>query len=187
MMRDSFFDKFLRWLRYKKVVGHIPEDSVVCDIGCGYDAGFLKKISYFIKQGIGLDKEVADFKGANLEFKKIKVFKDIPIGNETCDVVTLIAVIEHLDHPQEILKEAFRVLKEEGKLILTTPTPMAKPILEFLSFKLGLVDKNEIGGHKNYFWTKDVKRMLLENGFKKEGIKNHFFECYLNNLIIAQK
>ncbi len=187
MKQDSFFDKFLRWLRYKKVVKHIPEDSVVCDIGCGYDAGFLKKISYFIKRGIGLDKEVSDFKNSNLEFKKIKVFKDIPVSNEPCDVVTLTAVIEHLDHPQEILNEAFRALRGGGKLILTTPTPLAKPILEFLSFKLGLVDKNEIGSHKNYFWTKDVKKMLLKSGFKEESIKNYFFECYLNNLIIAQK
>lgn len=187
MKRDSFFDKFLRQLRCKKVVKHVRKDSVVCDIGCGYDASFLKKISYSIKQGIGLDKEVDNFEDSNLELKKIKVFKDIPINNETCDVVTLIAVIEHLDHPQEIMKEAFRILKERGKLILTTPTPLAKPILEFLSFKLGLVDKNEISSHKNYFWTKDVKKMLLESGFKKEGVKNHFFECYLNNLIIAQK
>mgnify|MGYP001594596229 CR=1 FL=1 len=102
-------------------------------------------------------------------------------------MVTIIAVIEHLDHPQKILNEAFRILKEGGKLILTTPTPLAKPILEFLSFKLRLVDKNEILGHKNYFWTKDVKKMLAESGFKENGMNNYFFECYLNNLIIVQK
>ncbi len=187
MKQDSLFDKLLRWLRHRKVSKYIPKDSIVCDIGCGSDAVFLKKISCFIKQGIGLDKEVNNFKDANIELKQINVFKEIPLGDEATDVVAMIAVIEHLDEPQKILNEAFRILKQGGKLVLTTPTPLSKPILEFLSFKLGLIDKNEIGSHKNYFWTKDIKKMLLLSGFKKGGIKNYFFECYLNNLVIAQK
>lgn len=187
MKQDSFFDKLLRWLRHRKVIKYIPKDSIVCDIGCGSDASFLKKISCFIKQAVGLDKEVNNFKNTNIELKQIKVFKEIPLGGETSDVVAMIAVIEHLDEPQKILNETFRILKQGGKLVLTTPTPLAKPILEFLSFKLGLIDKNEVGSHKNYFWTKDIKKMLLLSGFKEEGIKNYFFECYLNNLVIAQK
>ena len=187
MKQDSFFDKLLRWLRRRKVIKYIPKNSIVCDVGCGFDASFLKKISCFTKQSVGLDKEINNFKDSNLELKQIKVFEEIPFGNEVFDVVTMIAVIEHLDYPQKILNEAFRILKQKGKLILTTPTPLAKPILEFLAFKLGVIDKNEIGSHKNYFWTKNIKKMLIKSGFKEGSIKNHFFECYLNNLIIAQK
>jgi 2-polyprenyl-3-methyl-5-hydroxy-6-metoxy-1,4-benzoquinol methylase len=183
---DSFLDKFIRWLRFRKVVKHIPKDSIICDIGCGRDAYFLKHISSSIKQGIGLDEEVESHEDPKLEFKKLKINKDIPLEKESFDAVTLMAVLEHLSHPQEVLKESFRILKPGGRLILTTPSPLAKPILEFLAL-LQLIDRKEIRDHKNYFWPDEVKEMLIRAGFKKEGIKNYYFAGYLNSLIIAQK
>lgn len=184
---DSFLDKLLRWLRYKKVINYIPKNSIVCDIGCGKEGYFLKKISNFIKYGIGFDERIEDQKGEKYELKKLKIFKEIPLEKEKCDVVTMVAVLEHLSNPQEVLNEGFRILKKEGRLVLTSPTPLAKPILEFLAFKLGVIDKKEIEGHKNYFRRKDIKIMLLKSGFEEKKIKNQFFEFFLNNLIIAQK
>lgn len=184
---DSFLDKFLRWLRFRKVTKHIPKDSIVCDIGCGNDAYFLKNISNLIKHGVGLDKDIKNYKNPKLEFKRIKILKEIPLEKGSCDVVTMIAVLEHLLYPQEILNECFRILKKGGKLILTTDTPLAKPILEFLAFKLKLIDEDEIQDHKNYFWLADIKKMLLKTGFKEENIKNYFIEYYLNFLVIVQK
>lgn len=173
-------------MRYRKVIKYIPKDSIICDIGCGLDAYFLKKISYLIKYGIGFDKEVENYKNSKLELKKLEVYKNIPLKNENCDVVTMLAVLEHLLYPQEILKECFRILKKGGKLILTTPTPATKPILEFLA-RILLIDRVEIAGHKNYFWLSDIKKLLIKAGFQEENIKNYFFEVRLNNLIIAQK
>jgi len=99
----------------------------------------------------------------------------------------MVAFLEHLDKPQLILGESFRILKKGGKLILTTPTPLAKSILEFLSFKLRLIDENEIRDHKNYFWPKDIQKMLEENGFEGKNIKSNYFEFFLNGLVVAKK
>lgn len=187
MRKECFFDKFLRWVRQKKVVGHIPDGSAVCDIGCGKEADFLKKISPFIKQGVGLDKEVENFKDKNIQLKKIKVLNKIPLKDSAFDAVTMIAIAEHFKNPQPIFNEAFRILKTGGKLVITTPTPLAKPLLELLSFKIGIVDPDEIKDHKNYFWPKDLKKMLAESGFEKRNIKNYFFEFWLNTLMIAEK
>lgn len=184
---NSFLDKLIRWLRFGKVKKYIPKNSLVCDIGCGSNPYFLKKISSFIKYGIGLDKNIKEYKDSKIELKNLEVFKNIPLDGGKFDVVTMMAVLEHLDHPEEALKESFRILKKGGKLILTTPTPLAKSILEILAFRLRLIDKEEIRSHKNYFWTKDIKKMLISAGFKKESIKNYFFEIFLNNLIIAKK
>lgn len=181
------FEKLFRRLRHRKVIKHIPKDSIVCDIGCGGDAYFLKSISGLIKHGIGFDRDIENREDAKLELKRIELFEEIPLEKESCDIVTMLAVLEHLANPQEFLDKCFKILKNDGKLILTTPTPPAKPILNFLTFKLGLLDKDGIREHKNYFWPKETKEMLLKSGFKKENIKSYFFECYLNNLIIAQK
>lgn len=197
---DKFLDKLLRQERFRKIKKYIPEDSVVCDLGCGKDAQFLKNISSFIaggptgyvakgaiKQGIGLDSAIEDYGGSNLELKNIKIEKNLPLGNESCDIITMVALIEHLSHPQEVLNECFRCLKPAGKLIITTPTPLARPILEFLAYWLHLINEKEISDHKNYFWPKNLKQMLVRAGFNRENIKSHFFELFFNNLTISQK
>jgi len=184
---NSIFDRLLRWLRCKKVIRHIPKDSVVCDIGCGGKCLFLKNISNLIKKGIGFDEEAEDYADLKLEIKKYQISELIPLKDESCDIVTMMAVLEHLSKPQEILNESWRILRNGGKLILTTPTPFARPLLEFLAFKLKIIDKEEIRDHKNYFGEGNIGRMLLAAGFKKENINNYFFEFRLNSLIIAEK
>lgn len=183
---DSFFDKFFYRKRFKKIVKYIPKDSVICDLGCGKEAYFLKNIANSIKRGIGLDAKVENYKNSKLELRRFEIEKTLPLENESCDIITMAAVVEHLLYPQEVLNESSRILKNGGRLILTTPTPISKPILEILA-KLRLIDKNEIRDHKNYFWPKAIKKMLLKSGFSEENIKNYFFEFFLNNLIIAQK
>jgi ubiquinone/menaquinone biosynthesis C-methylase UbiE len=46
---------------------------------------------------------------------------DIPVDDETFDMVMLAEVIEHLEKPAEVLNECSRVLKKDGKLIATIP------------------------------------------------------------------
>src|SRR3989344_3040912 len=118
---NSIFDRLLRWLRCKKVIRHIPKDSVVCDIGCGEKCLFLKNISNLIKKGIGFDEEAEDYADLKLEIKKYQISELIPLKDESCDIVTMMAVLEHLSKPQEILNESWRILRNGGKLILTTP------------------------------------------------------------------
>ncbi len=184
---NSFFDKIFRFLRTQKVIKYVPKNSIVCDIGCGEDPYFLKKISKFIKKGVGFDRKVKEYKDSVIELKKLKIENKIPLEKESVEVVTLLAVIEHLNNPQEILNESFRILKNNGVLILTTPTPLSKPILEFLAFKMKLISRDEIKDHKNYFWPRKIEEMLIKAGFKKEKIKINFFEFFLNSLIIARK
>ncbi|MFH1509917.1 MAG: class I SAM-dependent methyltransferase [Candidatus Nealsonbacteria bacterium] len=184
---NSFLDKFFRWERFRKIIKHIPRNSIVCDIGCGKEGVLLNKISKFIKYGVGFDKNIENKKKEKYELVKLEILEEIPEEKETYNIVTVVAVLEHLLNPEEILKESHRILKKNGKLILTTPTPLAKPILEFLALKLKLIDRNEMEDHKNYFWPKDVKKILLKVGFKEQNIKINYFEFFLNGLIVAQK
>ena len=174
-------------MRFKKVKKHIPKDSAVCDIGCGSDACFLKNISGLIKHGVGLDKDIKEYKDSKIELRNLEVFERIPLEGEKFDVITMMAALEHMDYPQEVLKESFRILKKEGKLIMTTPTPLSKSILEILAFKLRLINKESIRDHKNYFWPGEIKKILLSAGYKKENINSYFFEFFLNSLIVAKK
>lgn len=47
--------------------------------------------------------------------------ESIPVDENSFDTVLLCEVLEHLENPENVLKEAFRVLKNEGSAIVTMP------------------------------------------------------------------
>ena len=47
---------------------------------------------------------------------------NIPASNDTYDAIYLLSALQHYKQPQQVLKEARRTLKEEGKLILVAWT-----------------------------------------------------------------
>lgn len=63
---------------------------------------------------------------SGFEYKKINCLKigadsKIPFPDDSLDVVYAIEVIEHLKCPYTFIDEAYRVLKKDGMLILSTP------------------------------------------------------------------
>ena len=46
---------------------------------------------------------------------------DLPFNNDFFDVAYCGEIIEHLFNPDHLLKEVFRVLKKEGRCVITTP------------------------------------------------------------------
>ena len=43
---------------------------------------------------------------------------------------------------------------------MTTPTRIAKPVLEFLSYRLHLINEDEIREHKHYFNKADIQEII---------------------------
>lgn len=184
--KDTLLYNFLRFWRTYKVKKFITEDVNVCDIGCGFEGVFLEEISYKIKKGIGLDLEVNE----NLNNKKIKLLKvnidsGIPLEDVSADVVTCMALIEHIDNHNYFIEEVKRILKKGGLFILTTPDPKAKNIWEFL-VKIGLINQaNGTNEHKNYFTLRQLERIFKRKGFIV--FKSEKFQFGFNNLFIAIK
>lgn len=187
MIKDFFLEKLFAYLRHKKVIKYIHKGSVVCDIGCGPSAQFLKKIAPLIKYGFGFDKNIQNYENSKIKIRKIKILNKIPLSDKTVDIITMLAVLEHLKKPEQVLSECFRILKRDGKLILTTPTPLAKPILEFLAFKLNLIDQEQIKDHQNYFPSRIIEQMLIRAEFKNQNIKKRWVGFMFNSLIIAKR
>ena len=96
----------------------------------------------------------------------------------------MLAVIEHLNNPTHILNEIHRVLKNSGVLVLTTPTPSSKPVLEFLG-RIGILDLDEILDHKIYYSKKMLLDTLNTHGF--EVIIHKYFQFGFNQYVVAKK
>jgi len=189
----GWLDKLLFFLRTRKIlkiVKKINSFQTILDVGCGYNALFLSKIIKFqpsIIKAFGIDISVnSQIKESLIHLIPADINKIFPFENNFFDAIFCIAVIEHIDNYQKALKEIYRVLKPEGFLFLTTPAaPFAKPILEFLSLKLNLLNSQEILDHKRYFSFSKLKLVLADAGFKKIEIKPLLFG--FNILAICKK
>ena len=98
----------------------------------------------------------------------------------------MLAVLEHLEKPQEMLTEIGRVLQENGRLVLTVPGKRAKPVLEFLAFKLSIVSRAEIADHKKYYDLLELRQLAAADG-SFAIVKHHSFQLGMNNFCVMQK
>ncbi|MFA6518504.1 MAG: class I SAM-dependent methyltransferase [Candidatus Shapirobacteria bacterium] len=188
MSTEAFnvLDRLIAGMRLVRVEKYIENGDRVLDFGCGSQGYFLRKIADKIGYGLGIDLEINPKKSKNLEFKK----QDKNIWNElklnSFNKVVMLAVLEHidLDKVSDLFAQFRRVLKTGGFLVMTTPTPPSKPMLEFMA-KIGLIDKAQIDDHKKYYERKDVVKLAKETGFKMVSYK--LFQFGLNSEIVFEK
>ena len=107
----------------KEVVKRVEGDDVL-DVGCG-SGTIVRRLLKKGKKVIGLDigKKFVSF--CQSKHKKALFCgadaQCLPFENECFDTIVCSEVIEHLENPEDALKEFNRVLRPKGKLILTTP------------------------------------------------------------------
>lgn len=134
----KIFPYITRWWRAYCAEKYISPAERLLDIGCG-DGYFLRRCK--CNERFGLDKLLGD------EIKDKLNFSD-----SYFDCVTMLAVIEHLSDPRNIIKEICRVLKPNGKLIITTPRKNADLVLR-------IYVKNIHIEHSTYFDTDKLKKL----------------------------
>lgn len=103
-----------------KISGDIKS---VLDIGSG-NGSLLKTIN---EQYPSATLSACDYtdrfiKISNCDFKLVDLNKgQLPFPDNTFDLVTITEVIEHLENYHAIIREIYRVLNENGQIIITTP------------------------------------------------------------------
>ncbi|MCE7747022.1 MAG: class I SAM-dependent methyltransferase [Candidatus Heimdallarchaeota archaeon] len=110
-----------------KIVKKLKEISggKILDIGTGGGGfvGFLKQALKSFDSFIGIDLNEEKLKKAEKRFGTIAQFKKmnaekLDFQDETFDVVSMASSLHHLERPEEVLKEMFRVVKPQGYLII---------------------------------------------------------------------
>ena len=185
-MRDfNQLDFFIQKRRIKLIEKFVPPDSYILDLGCGYYPANLINLENKIRKAVGLDKDIPDKTVSNkISFIRADLEKILPLPDNEFDCVLALAVLEHLEYPQEIISECCRILKPGGRLIITIPSNYSRPILLML-VGLGLISKEEIYSHKNYFSQRAVEAMLEKARFKK--IVSQSYNFFLNSLFVFEK
>lgn len=186
-MKEQLLEPVLRKIRINKVLPVIKsyKKCNLLDVGCGWEAKLLREVEDFIEEGVGID-----FKAPKIAEKKVKTFKvqlnsNLPFEDSSFHVVTMLAVLEHLEFPEKIVAEIYRVLKPEGALVLTVPSVWSKPVLEFLSFKVGIVNPDEIRDHKKYYNKSELFKLFQKSGLIVE--EHYYFQFGMNNFCKVTK
>jgi 2-polyprenyl-3-methyl-5-hydroxy-6-metoxy-1,4-benzoquinol methylase len=186
-MKEPILEPILRKMRLKQVLPYLRQypNCALLDIGCGWEAKLLRSVEPYIASGIGVD-----FKAPAISTEKIKTLSltlqdRLPFEDQQFDFITMLAVMEHLENDEAILKECARLLKPGGGLLITVPSWYAKPVLEFLSFRLNFINPSEIRDHKRYYNKEDLVALVSREDTLH--LQNHsYFQWRFNNLLFCR-
>lgn len=184
----------LRCWKANQLIGSEYRGGTVVDIGCGSYPYFLMKATTF-KTRHGVDRVLSpevcshcERTGVLLHSHDIEARAPLPFENGAIDVVTMLAVYEHLDSVEKhfVLSEAFRVLRPGGLMVLTTPAWWTAPILSFLGW-IGFVSHEEIEEHRDLSRPSEIRGDLERSGFSSRAIDLGTFELGLNQWARARR
>lgn len=163
-----------------RALDKINFESPVLDVGCG--DGLVAKVLLSKRKTTfdwGIDISEREVQKA----KKLKVYKNckvadvysLPFGDETFSTVFSNSVIEHIPNLDRALSEMSRVLKRNGQLVITVPSPYLAKYL---------VGTRMLGNWYGLFFNKLFKHYNLYNHkqwakiFKKYSLKLVFYHYY---------
>ncbi len=165
----TLLDRVIRFFRFRPLARHVPQPpGSLLDLGCGPVPWFLVADPRLCAGAVitAIDRRPYRFgPDAGFRFIQQAVVERLPFADASFDCVTMLALIEHLAYPEAVVGEIHRVLKPGGALLLTTPSRMARPVLEFLAFRLHLIDGEEIADHRQYFSRRTLGALLARQGF----------------------
>ncbi len=144
------------------------------------DVGFAQDPNYFLKgEIIGIDiQQVTKPKNYSEALVVDLNKKNIPFKDKDFNTVILGSCIEHVENPSHLLRESNRVLKDQGKLVLTVPHASEWWTIIHNWFFPFIKDQDE-GEHLSN-WTKlDMIRLIKANGFKVKKIHGTFLRIPL--------
>jgi SAM-dependent methyltransferase len=144
--------------RNRRAARLIRDGESVLDIGCGratllttlYESG-KRDVRYF-----GIDR-LADCVKSNQQehpehrFREADLARDADLElGQQFDVIAMLAIIEHLSHPEAVLRRLSKQLSPAGRLIITTPHRGAER-LHALAARIGFCSREACEEHNEVF------------------------------------
>jgi SAM-dependent methyltransferase len=153
-MHDALGDALMR-RRIRAVLPHVT--GRLLDVGCGSN-----KLVRFYANGIGVD--VHPWPGADVIVRDTSA---LAWDAGAFDTVTIVAALNHIPNRADVLRECRRVLRPEGRIVITMLTPGTSRIWHWLRRRWD-ADQRDRGmrpGEVFGFTPKQLVDLFAEAGF----------------------
>lgn len=165
---------------HQKILEFISSnDDVILDVGCG-NAWLAKELLPKHKTIISMDISTKNPKEAIKKFPSENHFAivadafHLPIKESSLDVVIASEIMEHVPNPTDFVSSLYKVLKPDGKLIITTP--YNEKILKSLCVHCNQLTPHD--AHLHSFNREKIKQIL------PSYITNYIVETFNHKLLI---
>ena len=177
--------KFVRQKRTLAVLPHIQGD--VLDLGCG-----VSRIPRYLNPNskyVGVEINPKFIKWLRDNYPRHTFYQwDLVTGNlcfhSQFDTVLMIAVLEHLRNPDNVMKQIPALLKPDGKLVMTTPTPLGGKI-HAIGARIDLFYKEAADQHEGFYNRDQISTLL-----SKYDLEIIYFKLFLsggNQIVVSKK
>ena len=173
----------------------LKTDPAILELGCGPGVTNMYLSRYVkTKTMIGIDTDRESIRQGQTTAKHLKIKNlsfirasatDLPLRDALLDFILCQEVIEHVPNPDKLLEESNRVLRNQGKLLITTPTSKLAPLSsDWIETKIHNRPINdEFAGHLFRF---DPQSLLDQ--VKKAGLvvnETEFSNQYIGSFLVA--
>ncbi len=171
---QPLLSSFLQKQRFQAIQPYLDGD--ILDLGCGH-AEIIQLLDGS-RSYSGVEENANLIRWLKENFPNQKFYQrdldqeqlDIP---GRFDTILMVAFIEHLKNPDWLLTQLPAYMSEEGKLVLTTPTPLGDRIHR-VGARLGLFSMVAVHDHETIY-THNMLRLLLE----KNGLSIAHYQRFL--------
>lgn len=173
--------------RLHKVAPYVCGD--VLDIGCG-PALLLGLPGAAIASYTGVDHNAGRIAALQRQHPGRQFLcKDLDedtLGlDQTFDTILLIAVIEHIYNQKHLLKQLVALLKPEGRIVITTPTPFGNDLVHRIGAALGLLSKDAAHDHIVLYNRRRFEMVARDFGLALAEYRR--FQCGCNQLAVLRR
>ncbi|MBD1394715.1 class I SAM-dependent methyltransferase [Mucilaginibacter glaciei] len=135
-----------------------------------FDVGSRDEILYQYCEELSINYQSFDLAPLADNSRQWDIENPFPYDDPQADLITFLEVIEHLNNPWISIKNIAGVLKKDGYLLLTTPSPAWSNSRLNLLMKgnLSCFTQNDLDNNHHVFtpWPHIVEKLLHDNGFK---------------------
>lgn len=157
----------------------------VLDFGCSSFAGLADFFDHYSYLGVDIQQKAVE--KAAKRFPKHKFKTPIELAeNEKFNSIACLAVLEHIKQNSQLyfLKTLKDFLKDNGRLVLSTPLPVTN-FIHFIGGKIGFFSNLATEEHEKLLNMEDLVELVKNAGFLIEYHQPFMFRT--NQLLVARK